>query len=76
MEGEVTGDVKIVCHEVRKTRRISLILSTWSETLDDVGIRIEDRDLTTDLAEVTEVQVPLDALLRALNAIKRMHADE
>lgn len=76
MEGEMTGDIRIVCFEERKVRRVSLVLSTWSETLDEITLRIEDRDLRNDEAVGTDVIVPMDALMRALKAIERLNVDE
>lgn len=70
MEGETTADIRIVCEEIRKSRRISVILEAWSEELDTVTLKIEDHDLVSDMRDGTSVKVPLNALINGLTAVR------
>lgn len=70
MEGETTADIRIVCDEIRKIRRISVILEAWSEELDTVTLKIEDHDLVSDMRDGASVKVPLTALLNGLTAVR------
>lgn len=70
MEGEMTADIRVVCEESRKIRRVSVILEAWSEELDTVVLKIEEHDLVTDLRSGTEVKVPFKALSNAITALR------
>lgn len=70
MEGEITADIRIVCEEIRKKRRVSVVLEAWSEELDTVTLKIEDHDLESDLKSGTEVKVPYESLMDGLNALR------
>ena len=70
MEGEITADIRIVCEEIRKKRRVSVVLEAWSEELDTVTLKIEDHDLESDLKSGTEVKVPYQSLMDGLNALR------
>jgi hypothetical protein len=70
MEGEITADIRIVCEEIRKKRRVSVVLEAWSEELDTVTLKIEDHDLESDLKSATEVNVPYQSLMDGLNALR------
>ena len=70
MEGEITADIRIVCEEIRKKRRVSVVLEAWSEELDTVTLKIEDHDLESDLKSNTEVKVPYQSLMDGLNALR------
>lgn len=70
MEGESTIDVRIICEEIRKVSRTTLILEAWSEHSDTVGVKIEYHDLEADRKEYTKVDVPFRDLMNGLEAIR------
>lgn len=70
MEGESTVDVRIICEEIRKVSRTTLILEAWSEHSDTVGVKIEHHDLEADRKEYTKVDVPFRDLMNGLEAIR------
>ena len=72
MEGEMTADIRIVCEEIRKKRRVSVVLEAWSEELDTVLLKIEDHDLESDLKSGTEVKVPYQSLMHGLDAVRNI----
>jgi hypothetical protein len=70
MEGEATIDVRIVCEEVRKVSRTTLILEAWSEHHDTVVVKIEHHELESDLKEFTKIEVPYQSLMNGLEAVR------
>lgn len=70
MEGEITADIRIICEENRKIRRISVIIEAWSEEIDTVTLRIEDHDLVSDQRDGTRIKVPYNALMNGLAAVR------
>lgn len=72
IEGEKTADIRIMCFEERKVRRVSLIVEGWSEDPDMVVLKIEDRNLVTDNVEFAKVDVPFRALRSALKAMETL----
>lgn len=72
MEGELTMDIRIVCVEHRKVSKTTLCIETWSELLDTVTLVIEEHDLVEDRIETKKVEVPLNQLVRAISAARKV----
>jgi len=72
MEGEMTADIRITCEEHRKISRTTLILSAWSEHFDTVTLAIEEHDLENSAIKNTRVEVPLNQLVQALEAVRKV----
>jgi DNA primase large subunit len=72
MEGEMTLDIRITCEERRKVSRTTLILSAWTEHIDTVTLVIEEQDLENSTIENTKVEVPLNQLIQALEAVRKV----
>jgi DNA primase large subunit len=70
MEGEMTLDIRITCAEQRKISRTVLIIEAWSEQLDTATLVIEEQDLDKDQITNTKVEVPLNQLIHALEAVR------
>ena len=70
MEGETTIDVRIVCEEIRKVSRTTLVLEAWSEHIDTVTLKIEHHDLVSDGKEFTKIEVPFSDLMNGLEAVR------
>jgi hypothetical protein len=70
MEGEMTLDIRITCAEHRKVSRTVLRVEAWSEHIDTVTLVIEDHDLEYNKMTDTKVEVPLNQLIQALEAVR------
>jgi hypothetical protein len=72
MEGEMTVDIRITCEEQRKISRTTLILCAWTEHTDTVSLVIEEQDLENSAIKNTKVEVPLNQLVQALEAVRKV----
>jgi hypothetical protein len=72
MEGEMTLDIRITCAEHRKVSRTVLRVEAWSEHIDTVTLVIEDHDLEYNKMTDTKVEVPLNQLIQALEAVRKV----
>jgi len=70
MEGEMTLDIRITCAEHRKVSRTVLRVEAWSEHIDTVTLVIEDHDLEYNKMTDTKIEVPLNQLIQALEAVR------
>jgi len=70
MEGEMTLDIQITCAEHRKVSRTILSVEAWSEHTDTVTLVIENHDLENNKMTDTKVEVPLNQLIQALEAVR------